>query len=573
MLLIESGLVVAAVLTAFIYPGAGSRSFAALELRFSAFARRRTLSVIVVGLLTLLLRAALLPIEPIPEPIVHDEFGYLLAADTFAHGRLTNPTPPMWVHFETFSILMKPTYQCFAQPEQGLILAFGKVVLGHPFWGVWISMGIMCSAICWMLQAWMPARWALLGGLLAILRIATFSYWGNSYWGGAAGAIGGALVIGALPRLKRCRRLRDTVVLGLGLTILASSRPYEGFVFSLPVAGALLLWMFGKKRPPLQVSLRRVVVPLCLLLAVTAAATGYYCWRVTGNPFRLSYQVERQTYAVAPYMLWQSTRPQPIYHHEVIRRLYAGDEVRLYMLERSPAGRFIVPLFKLAWLWSFYLGPVLTLPLLMVMFTARPDSSGSRTSTRTRFLLLTCLSVLTALVLETFYAPHYASPFTAAILGLVLLAMRHLQQWRWRGQPTGLFITRAIPVICVAMFVLRASTGPLHIPLASRYIPAWHQAGPKSFGRAAVLEQLELAAGRQLVIVRYFPGRDPFEEWVYNDADIDNSKVVWAHEMGPSENDELIRYFKDRKVWLLEADQKPPRLSPYPAAQLPDAAR
>jgi hypothetical protein len=181
--------------------------------------------------------------------------------------------------------------------------------------------------------------------------------------------------------------------------------------------------------------------------------------------------------------------------------------------------------------------------------------------------------VLTALVLETFYAPHYASPFTAAILALVLLAMRQLQQWRWRGQPTGLFITRAIPVICVAMFVLRASAGPLHIPLASRYIPAWHQAGPKNFGRAAVLEQLELAAGRQLVIVRYSPGRDPFEEWVYNDADIDNSKVVWAHEMGPSENDELIRYFKDRKVWLLEADQKPPRLSPYPAAQLPDAAR
>jgi len=295
MLLIESGLVLAAVIVAFLRPTLGSRWFEAFERNFSALARRRVLSVVVVGLIALALRSALLPILPVPEPIVHDEFGYLLAADTFAHGRLTNPTHPMWVHFETFSILQKPTYQCFAQPAQGLILAAGKVVLGHPFWGVWLSLGIMCSAICWMLQGWMPTRWALLGGLLAILRLAIFSYWGNSYWGGAAGAIGGVLVLGALPRLKRRLLVRDAVVMGLGLAVLASSRPYEGFVFSLPVAGALVAWILAKRGPALKVVLRRAVLPLCLLLALTAAGMSYYCWRVTGNPFRLTYQVERET--------------------------------------------------------------------------------------------------------------------------------------------------------------------------------------------------------------------------------------------------------------------------------------
>src|SRR5579863_5877828 len=321
MLLIEWVLVFLAVVWAFTFPEIGAVWFASVERLFARLARKQNLSVIGVCLSALALRAALLPILPIPQPGVHDEFSYLLMADTFAHGRLTNPTHPMWIHFETFHVIQKPTYASMYFPAQGVFLAAGQVIFHHPFWGVWLSAGLMCAAICWMLQV-LPPFWALLGGFLAVIRLATFSYWVNTYFGGTVAALGGALVLGALPRIKRHQRLLDVVLMGLGLAILANSRPYEGFFFALPVGVALLFWISRRRGGDLTQSLRQVVLPLALILAVTAAAMLYYFWRVTGSPFQTPFFVNLATYDPVPYFPWESVKAWPVYHHEIMRRFY-----------------------------------------------------------------------------------------------------------------------------------------------------------------------------------------------------------------------------------------------------------
>jgi len=566
LMLIEFGLVVVALALAFSCPTLGSDWFRAIESSFAKLGRNQGLSVLVVGLAALAARAAVLKILPVPQPYVTDEFSQLLLADTLLQGRLANPTHPMWIHFETPQVIMHPTYASMYPPAQGVFLALGRAIAGHPFVGVLISLGFMCAALCWMLQGWMAPGWALLGGFLAVMHFAVFSYWANSYWGAPVAAAGGALVLGALPRIIRRVYWGDVVVMGLGLAILANSRPYEGFILALPVAIALFAWLFKQNGMKLRTSIRHVVVPLVLVVLASALATGYYCWRVTGNPLRMPQQVDRDTYAVAPYFLWQHPRPIPAYRHEAMRELYINYELGVYNDTRSLSKLIALWMIRSASFLLFYLGPALGLPLVMAVAVLPYGFRWGTIQWPVRFFLLASAISIAGLGIEVFFSPHYAAPMTCLILVLVLSAMRQVRKWQWHGRPVGVFLTRAVPLICVQMLLLRAVAPALHLSSNAKQLWTAYNAKPIKSPHIDIESELQSQPGDQLAIVRYNSSgaSSPQPGWVYNQANIDQAKIVWAWDMGPAENRELIEYFKNRHVWLVEANGEATHVSPYP---------
>jgi hypothetical protein len=529
--------------------------FARLEFLFSQFAKRRNLVLFSLFFGVIGIRLAALPLLHIPVPGIHDEHSYALMGDTFAHGRLANPPHPMWLSFETFHVNWFPTYSSIYPPAQGAVLAIGQL-LGSPWIGVLLSTATMCSAIAWMLQAWMPSRWAFLGGLLAAIKFGVASYWMNSYWGGAAAAIGGALVLGALGRISRRASARNGVVLGLGVAILANSRPYEGMLFCIPAAAWFIWWLATTKKPasthsaaPLSARIK-VLVSVLIVLTAAAAFMGYYNWRLTGNALLMPHALRTRTYHSSALFLWEESRPPLRYNNRQFEDFYNGWERENYRHKWDDVSRVSLEKIKRGGHTFFWWGAVLLAP--GVPFVLRDK--------KMRLLLATILIGALGIFAVIWSFAHYAAPFTCVIVALLVQSIRHLRTITVANWPLGRWLSRAAILL---LFIETAFYVSLHQcdPLA------WTCQGDPS--RAAIQNRLSHEPGKHLIVVRYEPDHNIHDEWVYNGADINTAKVLWARELDELQNAKLLAYFKDRTAWLVEPDRDNTELVPYSPAELP----
>jgi hypothetical protein len=518
----------------------------AVRQAFGSLAARKRTAMVLCGVLPVVIRLSMLGFIPVPDPSIHDEFSHLLLGDTLAHGRLTNPTHPMWMHFETIHVIQQPSYNSMYPPAQGAFLALGQVLFHEPWAGVVLSAGLMFAATCWMMQGWLPPAWAFYGTLIAIFKFGTVGLWMNSYLSGAVPGIGGALLFGSLPRLRRNARAIDAVLLGLGLVTLMNSRPFEGA--SLGIAACVYL-LPGLLRQPRTIA--RVLIPTGAVLSAGLLFTGYYCYRVTGSPTRMPYQVNRDTYGWPENLAFLPAK-NVVLRHRVLESMH---KLELHNREAytSPLKALESLNIRLFNNWAFFIGPVLTVPLVFLPWVLRDR--------RVRPLVL-FFSVIVALNLfQLVLYPYHLGPVVPVVFAIVAQAIRHLYVSVSRiRRPAALYLAIVLPASLILVGIVKQNAAEWKIPLTY-----WETAAePHGEARAAIEAWLSARSRKQLVLVRYSRNHSPNQEWVYNHADIDGSKIVWAREMDAASDARLLQYFSDREAWVLAADVKPQRVVRFP---------
>jgi len=144
---------------------------------------------------------------------------------------------------------------------------------------------------------------------------------------------------------------------------------------------------------------------------------------------------------------------------------------------------------------------------------------------------------------------------------VVVQALRYIRRWEYGGRAVGIGLTRAVflSVLLMPWVTADANSGSTYDPFSR---------GAASPMRQRIGLTLQSLPGKQLAIVRYSRTlHNIHEEWVYNGADIDHSKIVWAREIPGVSCRPLLDYFNDRQVWLVEPDVYPAKLTPYSSSE------
>jgi hypothetical protein len=516
-----------------------------LHTGFLKLSQRKGLSIFVCCLYAFSICFLLFLIIP-PQPVVMDEFSNLVGAYIFSTGRLAYEPHPMWSFFETFNVLQVPAYQSKFPPAMPLFMSIGIKLFNEPIFGVMLVFALGVGAFCWLLQSLVPPQWALGGALALGSHGRLIQDWGLGFWGGAASLLGGALVFGALVRLYSKSSVKHAIVLGLGILLLANHRPFEGFIFVIPALAVLVCISFWKRdqfTAPLSYWKNSLPV-LFIILCLGAFAMGQYNKAVTGDYFTMPHMIYSPQYEIAGPFVFQKRELNKL-SHGLMAKYAHFDQDKHAIRRQSLAGAIEAWFYKIWYYWRYFISSIFLIPLIAFFYFKH--------SFWDRFAFYSVAAVLVASVICTYEWPHYFAPAAAALFYMVLRGFMHMKSFTEKFKLIRLNVLQYAIVITIFL---------VHPPLA---LFAHYKNASSAFTlQKNKLESELMKSGKHLILVRYEENHLLFEEWVYNKADLENDDVLWAREKHPLEsNEEILNYYRNRKIWLFEPDKDNTSLKPY----------
>jgi hypothetical protein len=161
------------------------------------------------------------------------------------------------------------------------------------------------------------------------------------------------------------------------------------------------------------------------------------------------------------------------------------------------------------------------------------------------------VAALSMSILYPFFFLHYYAAYVCILWFVVLRGFMLISNWTFRTRPIG----KTVLAFLITGAIVSQMMAIQHV------VDHWHGINPHSF-RGQIAADFARIGGQHVFFVRYNPGHSFHDEWVYNDADIDSSAIVWCRYMGP-EDIEVARYFKGRRLWIADVNKDSAVIAPY----------
>lgn len=534
-------IVIAAILIAILVPRLGSVQFSNVEKGLRSIADRPILSSILVGASAILARLSLIPFLGTTQVIAPDEGSILLQAQTYVAGHFGNHGAPLPPSFESFYVILQPVYASMYPVLRAAPMALTHLV-GLGYWaGILLTMAALAVATYWLIRAFRLPGYGLVCALLIIFRYGLFSFWVNSYESAAFTALGGVLLVLGYKRLSE-RSIVYAVLFGLGLFILMTTRPFEGFVFSLPFLVAVAWRAIDSRAEPLG-NVPAVAIGVAVFVGLGLGLTLYSNQLITGSWRMFPYNLYRTTYAQTPAFLFEHLIHGGSARYDLARR-YLDLEAEAYFRNHGLLGVLNAELMRLRNSWNFYVGFALLIPFL----------AGLQSLRNHKVILASVITLGAGLAVETWGHAHYASPLFGVILLTIAFGFGRLRNWTPHGKPLGAALGRMLVIGLVlgelAPLWVALSHAKIGNPTSGEVASSCCWIRPTSIHSLIDSYLEDLHAGKRIVFVDTGP-RAPLSVIIYNDADLQDAKTIWAN-ADPVYDASVRARFPGREAWRLD---------------------